>query len=234
MAACISSLGHDQYSSKIKFDKLFNLSRYKRYFDFSSHAINYDNPENQSNKKLKFSHDDEFSSNKLPCQKMVVGSVYLPKDNPNKPLGEDAHFMYELYQTIGVADGVGGWALQGIDAGIYARELMKNSFIATYDEAMKDNPSVAQEMELNVEKDDILMVGTDGMLDNIFESEIEEIVERAIDQKLKAEELASQIGNIALYNSFDRFADTPYAKASEGRHKGGKIDDITVIVAYIQ
>ncbi|WMV58465.1 hypothetical protein MTR67_051850 [Solanum verrucosum] len=89
-------------------------------------------------------------------------------------------------------------------------------------------------MELNVERDDILIVGTDGMLDNIFESEIEEIVERAIDQKLKAEELASQIGNIALYNSFDRFADTPYARASQGRHKGGKIDDITVIVAYIQ
>ncbi|XP_049348179.1 probable protein phosphatase 2C 55 [Solanum verrucosum] len=221
---------------------------------------------------------------------MVIGSLYLPKDNQNKPLGEDAHFMHELYQTIGVADGVGGWALQGIDAGIYARELMKNSSIATYDEAMKghvnpkrvleeaykntnskgsstaciitlnsvkntivaanvgdsgfllinkgkiiykssiqqrgfgcpyqlencnsDNPSVAQKMELNVEIDDILMVGTDGMLDNIFESEIEEIVERAIDQKLKAEELASQIENIALYNSFDRFADTPYGSGS--------------------
>ncbi|KAG5583528.1 hypothetical protein H5410_054155 [Solanum commersonii] len=314
MAACISSLGHDQCSSKIKFDKLFNLPRYKRYFDFSSHEI-YNNLENHSYKKLKFSHDDEFinvefSSNKLPCLKMVVGSLYLPKDNPNKPLGEDSHFIHELYQTIGVADGVGGWVKQGIDAGIYARELMKNSFIATYDESMKghvnpkrvleeaykntnskgsstaciitlnsekntivaanvgdsgfflirkgkiiykspiqqrvfgcpyqlgncnsDNPSVAQEMKLNVEKDDILMIGTDGMLDNIFESEIEEIVRRAIDQNLKAEELASQIGNFALYNSFDRFADTPFSRASEGRHKGGKIDDITVIVAYIQ
>ncbi|XP_069148080.1 probable protein phosphatase 2C 55 [Solanum lycopersicum] len=218
---------------------------------------------------------------------MVVGYLYLPKDNPNKPLGEDAHFMHELYQTIGVA----GWALKGINVGIYTRELMRNSFIATYDEAMKghvspkrvleeaykntnskgqsticiitlnsvkstmvtanvgdsglllirkgkiiykwpiqqrgfgcsyqlgncnaNNPSVAQEMELNVEKDVILMVGTDVMLDNIFESEIEKIVRRAINEKLKAE-------------------DTPYARASEGRHKGGKIDDITVIVAYTQ
>ncbi|KAM3205161.1 hypothetical protein P3L10_028571 [Capsicum annuum] len=60
-----------------------------------------------------------------------------------------------------------------------------------------------------------------------------------MDEKLKAEELASQIGNIALYNSFDRFADTPFARAVEREclsqiHKGGKIDDITVIVAYIQ
>ncbi|KAM3340424.1 hypothetical protein P3S68_030294 [Capsicum galapagoense] len=64
-------------------------------------------------------------------------------------------------------------------------------------------------MEINVEKDDILIVGTNGMLDNVNESEIEEIVRRGMDEKLKAEELASQIGNIALYNSFDRFADTP-------------------------
>ncbi|KAM3340159.1 hypothetical protein P3S68_030029 [Capsicum galapagoense] len=87
-------------------------------------------------------------------------------------------------------------------------------------------------MKLNVKKDDILIVGTDGMLDNMNESEIEEIVRRGIDDKLKAEELAIKIGNIALYNSFDRFADTPYASAS--RRKGGKVDDITVIIAYIQ
>ncbi|KAH0632320.1 hypothetical protein KY284_035106 [Solanum tuberosum] len=252
----------------------------------------------------------KFSSNELPCLKIVAGSLYLPKDNPKKPLGEDAHFIDELFQTIGVADGVGGWAKQGIDAGIYTRELMKNSHIATYDEAMKghvnpkrvleeaykntnskglstacivtlnsekstivaanvgdsgfflirkgkiiykspiqqrvfgcpyqlgncnvDNPSIAQEMELNVEKDDILMVGTDGMLDNMNDSGIEEIVRRAISKNLKAKELAKKIGNVALYNSFDRFADTPYARASKGRHKGGKVDDITVIVAYIQ
>ncbi|XP_055808253.1 probable protein phosphatase 2C 55 [Solanum dulcamara] len=325
MAACLSSLGHDQYSSN-NFDELFNLPRYKRYYDFSSYQVN-DHLENHSNKRFKFSHDDvpsfkkvlddnvekkvlEFSSNKLPCLKMVAGSLYIPKDNPKKPLGEDAHFIHEVYQTIGVADGVGGWAQHGIDAGIYARELMKNSLIATDNEPTKghvnpkrvleeaykntkpegsstaciitlnsekstivaanvgdsgffltrkekiiykspiqqrgsfgcpyqlgncrDNPSVAQEMELNVEKDDILMIGTDGMLDNMNESEIEEIVRRAIDEKLKAKELAKKIGNIALYNSFDRFADTPYARASKGRHKGGRIDDITVIVAYIQ
>ncbi|XP_059310731.1 probable protein phosphatase 2C 55 [Lycium ferocissimum] len=347
MAACISSLGHDQYSFN-KFDEvIFKFSHKRPYFDFSSYEIN-DQLENHSNKRLKFSYDadqhlsfsinsslglidqysfknvDEFfkinkrldfsTSNKLPCLKMVAGSLYLPKENPKKPLGEDAHFIHELYQTVGIADGVGGWAKKKIDAGIYARELMKNSFMATYNEPKgdvnpkrvlqeayrntnchgsstaciitlnsekntlcaanvgdsgfflirkgkiiykspiqqrgrfgcpyqlgnsKDNPSVAQEMELNVEKDDILIVGTDGMLDNMNESEIEEIVLRGMDKKLKAEELASQIGNVALYNSFDRFADTPFARAAERErlshlHKGGKIDDITVIVSYIQ
>ncbi|XP_016544397.1 probable protein phosphatase 2C 55 [Capsicum annuum] len=95
-----------------------------------------------------------------------------------------------------------------------------------------DNPNVAHEMELNIKKDDILIVGTDGMLDNMNESDIEEIVQRAIDHKLKADGLARKIGNVALFNSLDRFADTPFARAS--KRKGGKVGDITVIVAYFQ
>lgn len=62
---------------------------------------------------------------------MVAASLYLPKENPTKPLGEDAHFIHELNLTIGVADGLGGWEKEGIDAGIYARELINNSLIAT-------------------------------------------------------------------------------------------------------
>lgn len=35
---------------------------------------------------------------------------------------------------IGVADGVGGWADVGVNAGLYARELMSNSVTAILDE----------------------------------------------------------------------------------------------------
>ncbi|XP_055824430.1 probable protein phosphatase 2C 55 [Solanum dulcamara] len=203
--------------------------------------------------------DDFFNINKLPCLKMVAASLYIPKNNPKKLLGEDAHFIYESYQTIGVADGVGYWAKLGINAGIYARKLMRNSikraarkgkiiyksqiqqkgFGCPYQLGKyKDNPSIAQEMELIVEKDDILIVETDGMLDNMNESEIEKIVRKGINRKLKAEELVGKIGKVVWYNSFDRFADTPYAKTAKREglsqtHKGGKIDDITVIIAYI-
>ncbi|PHT36763.1 hypothetical protein CQW23_24463 [Capsicum baccatum] len=93
-----------------------------------------------------------------------------------------------------------------------------------------DNPNVAHEMELNIKKDDILIVGTDGMLDNMNESDIEEIVQRAIDHKLKADELARKIGNVALFNSLDRFADTPFARAS--KRKGGKFNMHHVVMDY--
>ncbi|KAH6831867.1 hypothetical protein C2S53_008360 [Perilla frutescens var. hirtella] len=58
---------------------------------------------------------------------MVADSHYIPKDNRNKPRGEDAHFFCRKAQVIGVADGVGGWAKRGIDAGEYARQLMTNA-----------------------------------------------------------------------------------------------------------
>jgi protein phosphatase PTC7 len=39
--------------------------------------------------------------------------------------GEDAMFICEDRGVIGVADGVGGWSQQGIDAGEYAEKLMR-------------------------------------------------------------------------------------------------------------
>ena len=65
---------------------------------------------------------------------MVAGSFYIPKDNELKPRGEDAHFICVEENTIGVADGVSGWAKRGVDAGEYARELITHSVIAIHNE----------------------------------------------------------------------------------------------------
>ncbi|KAK3022093.1 hypothetical protein RJ639_045937 [Escallonia herrerae] len=65
---------------------------------------------------------------------MIAGSFYIPKKNELKPLGEDAHFVCEEKRTIGLADGVGGWSKKGVDAGEYARELMRNCFLAVEDQ----------------------------------------------------------------------------------------------------
>lgn len=44
--------------------------------------------------------------------------------------------MYGEAQAIGVADGVGGWANVGVDAGIYAKELMRRTRDAIRDSAV--------------------------------------------------------------------------------------------------
>ncbi|KAK4271772.1 hypothetical protein QN277_020414 [Acacia crassicarpa] len=62
---------------------------------------------------------------------MDAGAVYYPKPNSQNPLGEDSYFICSELNTVGVADGVGGWSEKGIDAGHYARELMQNACVST-------------------------------------------------------------------------------------------------------
>lgn len=57
---------------------------------------------------------------------MVCGAFYISKAKESKPQGDDAHFICAEKQTVGVADGVGGWSKSGVDAGQYARGLMAN------------------------------------------------------------------------------------------------------------
>lgn len=66
--------------------------------------------------------------------KLVSGACNLPHLEKVKTGGEDAYFICSEKQVVGVADGVGGWADYGIDAGEYARELMSQAMIAVQQE----------------------------------------------------------------------------------------------------
>eukprot|EP00898_Chlorokybus_atmophyticus_P001728 jgi/Chlat1/2556/Chrsp175S02408 len=63
-------------------------------------------------------------SHSLELQSGFAG-VSLPEKSETG--GEDAWFISDSGRAAGVADGVGGWSAQGIDAGVYARELMSNA-----------------------------------------------------------------------------------------------------------
>lgn len=249
----------------------------------------------------------EAAEEKETSLKMVCGSFYLPKENELRPQGEDAHFICAQENTIGVADGVGGWANKGIDSGIYARELMMNSVMAVHNQhrtssgtinprkvldgafsntkniqgsstacvltlnkdvlhsanvgdsgfmlfrnkkflfksstqqhkfncpfqlgnaARSDRPSSAREMKVRVIPGDLIVLGTDGLLDNMFGREIEQVLEEKTGEEegdVDLEMLAGVIAELALYNSFDRFRDSPFsvaAKKAGFRHEGGKM-----------
>ncbi|CAN4110521.1 unnamed protein product [Withania somnifera] len=247
---------------------------------------------------------------------MVAGSFYIPKLNREKPLGEDASFICAKEQTIGVADGVGGWAKKGIDSGEYSRELMINAesaiqkkknnssssgidlmgvlneaflntksqgsstaciltlvkdtlhavnvgdsgfvviregiivykseiqqsrFNCPYqlgNELTSDDPSVAQKINFPVKAGDVIVMGTDGLFDNVHDFELETIVNTRVDswEADMPEILAWRIAQYALDNAKNTEAYTPFTRecAEAGIvHNGGKYDDITVIVANI-
>ncbi|KAF7803256.1 putative protein phosphatase 2C 55 [Senna tora] len=102
-----------------------------------------------------------------------------------------------------------------------------------------DKPDCCVELEIDVEGGDVVVFGTDGVFDNMFGREIESYVRISMNEdgdRMEAEKLAWMIADVALCNSQSKRRRTPFAEEAEkaGRkHAGGKIDDITVLVAYI-
>lgn len=70
------------------------------------------------------------------CFLSVIASGHMRALPEKCNAGEDAFFIAEDSSdgstfATGVADGVGGWSAEGIDAGLYARELMENAKAAS-------------------------------------------------------------------------------------------------------
>ncbi|CAI9116701.1 OLC1v1017926C5 [Oldenlandia corymbosa var. corymbosa] len=242
--------------------------------------------------------------------KLNSGSCYLPHPDKEETGGEDAHFICLDQQAIGVADGVGGWADLGIDAGQYARELMSNSVTAIQDEpkgsvdparvlekayvstkakgsstacivALTDQglhavnlgdsgfmvvrdgctvfrspvqqhdfnftyqlesgnagdlPSSGQVFTIPVAPGDVIVAGTDGLFDNLYNNDITAVVVHAVRAGFGPQVTAQKIAALARQRAQDKNRQTPFSAAAQDagfRYYGGKLDDITVVVSYI-
>ncbi|XP_059634215.1 probable protein phosphatase 2C 55 [Cornus florida] len=250
---------------------------------------------------------------KIPAHrtlKLLSGSCYLPHPDKEETGGEDAHFICSDEQAIGVADGVGGWADLGVDAGQYARELMSNSVTAIQEEPKGsidparvlekahsstkargsstaciialtgqglhainlgdsgfmvvrdgctifrtpvqqhdfnftyqlesgnggDLPSSGQVFTIPVAPGDVIIAGTDGLFDNLYNNEVTAVVVHAIRAGLGPQVTAQKIAALARQRAQDKNRQTPFSTAAQDagfRYYGGKLDDITVVVSYI-
>ncbi|XP_022976072.1 probable protein phosphatase 2C 55 [Cucurbita maxima] len=242
--------------------------------------------------------------------KLVSGSCYLPHPDKEDTGGEDAHFICVDEQAIGVADGVGGWADLGVDAGQYSRELMSNSVSAVQEEPKGsidparvlekahsktkakgsstaciialteqglhainlgdsgfmvvrdgctvfrspvqqhdfnftfqlesgnngDLPSSGQVFTVPVAPGDVIIAGTDGLFDNLYNNEITAVVVHAMKAGLGTQVTAQKIAALARQRALDKDRQTPFSTAAQDagfRYYGGKLDDITVVVSYV-
>ncbi|CAI9777822.1 unnamed protein product [Fraxinus pennsylvanica] len=235
--------------------------------------------------------------------KLNSASCYLPHPDKEETGGEDAHFICLDEQAIGVADGVGGLADLGVDAGQYARELLSNSVNAIQNQGVLliqpeswrrltqaqkqrlesgtagDLPSsgevrwilfllyhlsangsvifdkcirnirMLQKYNLSCERGklhwkfvesagrgDVIVVGTDGLFDNLFNNDITTVVVHAVRAGLGPQVTAQKIAALAQQQAQDKSRQTPFSTAAQEagfRYYGGKLDDITVVVSYI-
>ncbi|CAE7567120.1 unnamed protein product [Symbiodinium sp. CCMP2456] len=73
--------------------------------------------------------------------RLSLGAGCIPKVDGHK--GEDAFFASLPISAFGLADGVGGWADRGVDAGLFSRALLHSAF-----ECMRQRASAMQRPDL--------------------------------------------------------------------------------------
>lgn len=103
-----------------------------------------------------------------------------------------------------------------------------------------DDPAKAEEKTIQVEHNDLLVMATDGMFDNIFSRDVVDIIRpslRDTDNLIDPESISELIATFAEKKSLDPRYISPFAKEAN-RHFydaiGGKPDDITVVVSQIK
>ena len=95
-----------------------------------------------------------------------------------------------------------------------------------------DKPDAADEYEESMQAGDVLVVGTDGLFDNVYDEEIVSIVTETEKEKPSATQVAEAIAAFASLKASSQSSQTPFADAAHRcglRFEGGKLDDITCV-----
>lgn len=110
-------------------------------------------------------------------------------------------------------------------------QLALNTYVA-------NRPEQAQGISLPIEPRDVIVMGTDGLWDNLFLEECVEEVMECQNQGFLPREIAKSLANLAQLRSLDKNASSPFQESAESNGfrypDGGKPDDITVIVSIVK
>lgn len=107
-----------------------------------------------------------------------------------------------------------------------------------------DSVDDVQRYDVSVSRGDVLIMGSDGLWDNVFLFEVARVCEELLMMEGSAQEIAESVAGKAFTNSKDEHYDSPFAqearekgygvgrseRAEIDRLVGGKIDDIAVLV----
>lgn len=91
---------------------------------------------------------------------------------------------------------------------------------------------MGQNIQQKVREGDVVIVATDGLYDNVPDSDLIKLVGE-IDDPMA---LAETLGDMATTRGVDKSYESPFMKAAKKagvKWRGGKADDITVVVARI-
>jgi len=104
-------------------------------------------------------------------------------------------------------------------------------------ESMSDQPQAAMRFEMEVAPGDIVVVGSDGLWDNVFAEEAAAVVTRCWAAGQPPDEGAATLARYARMRAADAKHHSPFSYAAVAAgyvYAGGKMDDISVVVAYVE
>ena len=102
-----------------------------------------------------------------------------------------------------------------------------------------DSPEKADSQTIPLLLNDLVVLGTDGLFDNLYDRQILEIVEscNGASRENLAQSLSDKLANVAYEQSLDKKFFSPFgfnALIKAGSYMlGGKSDDITVVVGQV-
>ncbi|KAJ4950357.1 hypothetical protein NE237_027189 [Protea cynaroides] len=102
-----------------------------------------------------------------------------------------------------------------------------------------DDPSeLIEGYKIDLDEGDVVVTATDGLFDNLYEQEIALIVSKSLEANLKPKEVAELLANGAQEMGRSASVRSPFADAAQAAgysgYTGGKLDDVTVIVSFVQ
>lgn len=95
---------------------------------------------------------------------------------------------------------------------------------------------IGQVFTIPVVPGDVIVAGTDGLFDNLYNNEVTAVVVHAVRAGFGPQVTAQKIAALARQRAQDKDRQTPFSTAAQDagyRYYGGKLDDITVVVSYI-
>lgn len=104
-------------------------------------------------------------------------------------------------------------------------------------DSMSDMPSSAHKLAVEVQKGDTIILATDGLFDNVYPDEAAALVGLSRKNGDPPHVAAEALAKFARTRAADPEYLSPFAYGAQQlgfRYLGGKMDDITVVVAYIE
>jgi len=125
--------------------------------------------------------------------------------------------------------------VRGLDI-VFRSKEQQHSFNFPYQigTGSADKPQHSQRLTVEVQPGDLIICGTDGLWDNLFDDDIIEVLANTSNDPVT---IAQQIARHAHIVANDKDIISPFSKSARSNGyplaTGGKLDDITVIVARV-